>query len=105
GVVFRSVPSRLSAGARLAAWPAALRAGAGASHAEVRSAHVAYGLDGPILQQYVTFVTRALRLDFGQSPAHQAAALELVRLRLPATLMLTAAALAPTALVGGSPAH
>lgn len=87
---------------RLSASPAALLAGAGASQAQVRSAHVAYGLDGPILQQYLTFVTRALRLDFGQSPAHHAAALELVRLRLPATLLLTAAALAATALVAVS---
>jgi len=102
GAVLISVATLLFILVRLSASPAALLAGAGASHAQVRSAHVAYGLDGPILQQYVTFVTRALRLDFGQSPAHQAAALEVVRLRLPATLMLTAAALAATALVGVS---
>src|SRR5262249_58413763 len=70
--------------------------------AQVRSAQVADGLAGPILQQYVTFVTRALRLDFGQSPAHHAAAVELVRLRLPATVLLTAAAVAATALVAVS---
>lgn len=87
---------------RLSASPAALLAGAGANQAQVRSAHAVYGLDGPISQQYVTFMTRALRLDFGQSPAHQAPALELVRMRLPATLLLAAAALAATALLAVS---
>jgi len=102
GAVLVTVASLLFILVRLSGSPAALLAGAGASQAQVRSAHVAYGLDGPILQQYVTFVTRALRLDFGQSPAHHAAALELVRLRLPATVLLTAAAVAATALVAVS---
>lgn len=87
---------------RLSASPAALLAGAGASQAQVQAARAAYGLDGPMLPQYITFMVRAFRLDFGQSPAHQTTALELVRLRLPATLLLTAAALAATAVVAVS---
>jgi len=102
GALLVSVATLLFILVRLSASPATVLAGAGASQAQVRSAHVAYGLDGPLLAQYVTFVTRALRLDFGQSPAHQVAALDLVRLRLPATLLLTAAALAATALVAVS---
>lgn len=87
---------------RLSASPAALLAGAGATPAQVQSAHLAYGLDGPILRQYLTFLVRALRLDFGQSPVHQAVALELVRQRLPATLALTAVVLVVTGLVAVS---
>ena len=87
---------------RLSASPAALLAGAGATPAQVRSAHLAYGLDGPVLRQYLTFLVRALRLDFGQSPVHQAVALELVRQRLPATLALTAVVLVVTGLVAVS---
>ena len=87
---------------RLSTSPASLLAGAGASPAQVQAAHAAYGLDGPMLLQYITFMARAFRLDFGRSPAHQAAALELVRLRLPATLLLTAVALAATAVVAVS---
>ncbi len=85
---------------RLSPSPAALLAGGeGATQAQVRAARLSYGLDGPISNQYLTFVGRAIRLDFGQSPAHQAAAMELVRLRLPATLLLASAVLVITALL------
>ncbi len=87
---------------RLSSSPAALLAGAGASQAQVRAARLAYGLDGPILNQYVTFMVRGLRLDFGWSPLHQALALELVRQRLPATLVLSACVRALTGLVAVS---
>src|SRR5262249_14964299 len=88
---------------RLSTSPASLLAGAGASPAQVQAAGAAYGLDGPMLLQYITFMVRGFRLDFGRSPAHQAAALELVRLRLPATLLLTAAALAAPPLLALPP--
>jgi peptide/nickel transport system permease protein len=87
---------------RLSASPATLLAGAQASQAQVRTASLVYGLDRPIWNQYLTFVGRALRLDFGDSPAHRTAALEVVRVRLPATLLLAAAALAVTCLLAVS---
>ena len=87
---------------RVSSSPAALLAGAGASQAQIRAARLGYGLDGPILNQYVTFMVRGLRLDFGWSPVHQALALELVRQRLPATLVLSACVLALTGLVAVS---
>ena len=87
---------------RLSASPAALLAGAGASQAQVQAASLGYGLDRPILSQYLTFLVRGLRLDFGQSPVHQALALEVVRQRLPATLVLSASVLALTGLVAVS---
>jgi peptide/nickel transport system permease protein len=87
---------------RLSASPATVLAGAQASQAQVRTASLVYGLDRPIWNQYLTFVGRALRLDFGDSPAHRTAALEVVRVRLPATLVLAAAALAVTSLLAVS---
>lgn len=87
---------------RLSASPATLLAGAQASQAQVRTASLVYGLDRPIWNQYLTFVGRALRLDFGDSPVHRTAALEVVRVRLPATLLLAAAALAVTSLLAVS---
>ncbi len=79
---------------RLSADPAVVLAGEGATPAEVRAVAHAYGLDLPLWQQYLTFVGQALRLRFGDSPVHHAAALALVLQRLPATLVLAATAMA-----------
>src|SRR5260370_5370233 len=47
-----------------------------------------YGLDQPILAQYVLFVTRAFSGDLGESFRYRTAALPLVLGRLPTTLVL-----------------
>lgn len=59
-----------------------------------------YGLDRPVLAQYLAFVGRAARGDFGDSWRQQRPALAAVLERLPATLALTGAALG-LAIVGG----
>src|SRR4030088_2817079 len=51
------------------------------------------GLDQPIPVQYVAFLSRAVRGDFGVSFRHRTAALPLVLERLPVTLWLMGAAL------------
>jgi peptide/nickel transport system permease protein len=51
------------------------------------------GLDRPLPIQYLDFLQRAVRGDFGQSLRHRAPALPLVVERLPATLALLASAL------------
>jgi peptide/nickel transport system permease protein len=51
------------------------------------------GLDQPLPVQYVAFVTRAVRGDFGDSLRQRSPALPLVLERLPATFMLLGAAL------------
>src|SRR5215207_7853174 len=53
---------------------------------------VAYGLNRPLPEQYLDFVGRAMRGDFGDSWRQGRPALEAVLERLPATLWLTAAA-------------
>jgi peptide/nickel transport system permease protein len=58
------------------------------------------GLDRPIHIQYVRFLLNALRGDFGTSLRYQQSALTLFLERLPATLELTAAALALAILIG-----
>jgi peptide/nickel transport system permease protein len=52
----------------------------------------AYGLDRPLSEQYLDFVGRAMRGDFGDSWRQGRPALEAVLERLPATLWLTAVA-------------
>lgn len=51
------------------------------------------GLDEPLWQQYVRFIGRSVVGDFGSSFIHGTDAFELVVSRLPATLLLSAAAL------------
>ena len=87
---------------RLSSDPAVVLAGEGASQAEVREVARAYGLDRPLGQQYLGFLGQALRLDFGVSPVHHTAALDLVLRRVPATLLLAGAAMAVTVLLAVS---
>ncbi|MBW3633176.1 MAG: ABC transporter permease [Chloroflexi bacterium] len=61
---------------------------------------IAYGLDRPLPMQYLDFVGRAMRGDFGDSWRQGRPALDAVLERLPATLMLTAVATALAVGVG-----
>jgi peptide/nickel transport system permease protein len=60
----------------------------------------AYGLDRPLSEQYLDFVSRAMRGDFGDSWRQGRPALAAVLERLPATLWLTAVATALAVAVG-----
>jgi peptide/nickel transport system permease protein len=64
---------------------------------QIRSA---YGLDRPVPEQYVDFVGRAMRGDFGDSWRQGRPALGSVLERLPATLALTAVASALALTIG-----
>jgi ABC-type dipeptide/oligopeptide/nickel transport system permease component len=64
---------------------------------QIRAAH---GLDRPLPEQYLDFVGRAMRGDFGDSWRQGRSALGAVLERLPATLWLTAAATILAASVG-----
>jgi peptide/nickel transport system permease protein len=61
---------------------------------DVRQLRALLGLDDPLWVQYVRFLSRAVRGDFGLSFKHQLPALSLIVQTLPATLELTAAGLA-----------
>src|SRR5438094_787022 len=58
---------------------------------DVRQLRALLGLDDPLWIQYVRFLSRAVRGDFGLSFKHQVPALTLIAQTLPATLQLTAA--------------
>jgi peptide/nickel transport system permease protein len=60
----------------------------------------AYGLDRPLPEQYLDFVGRAMRGDFGDSWRQGRPALEAVLERLPTTLWLTALATILAVVVG-----
>src|SRR5437660_10853729 len=60
---------------------------------DVRQVRSLLGLDDPLWMQYVRFLSRAVRGDFGLSFKHQVPALTLIAQTLPATLELTAAGL------------
>jgi peptide/nickel transport system permease protein len=60
----------------------------------------AYGLDRPLPEQYLDFIGRAMRGDFGDSWRQGRSALGAVLERLPATVALTAVASALAAAIG-----
>src|SRR2546425_6521358 len=66
---------------------------------DVRQLRALLGLDDPLWIQYVRFLGRAVRGDFGLSFKHQVPALTLIAQTLPATLQLTAAGLGLALLV------
>ena len=64
-------------------------AGTGASAEQRQAMRHALGLDLPLPVQYVNYVSRAIRGDFGQSIHFRQPVLELILERMPATIELT----------------
>jgi len=57
--------------------------------ADVRAARMRlYGLDKPVHEQYLTWLGRVVRLDFGDSIKHHRPVIDLIKERLPITLTL-----------------
>jgi peptide/nickel transport system permease protein len=86
--------------------PVSAMAGAGADQAGVDPARIArlkaeYGFDEPIPVQYVHYLGRALRGDFGDSVSSGRPVTSVIGDALPSTLQLVAAALALAVLLGG----
>lgn len=59
-----------------------------------------FGLDRPLLEQFVTYFGRVAQGDFGTSYVHGRPAIAVIADRLPATLLLAATALALSSVVG-----
>jgi peptide/nickel transport system permease protein len=59
-----------------------------------------YGLDKPLWEQFLGFLSRLVRADFGRSFVFNMPVLELILSRLPATLELTLAAVLGATLLG-----
>jgi ABC-type dipeptide/oligopeptide/nickel transport system permease component len=73
--------------------PASLMLGAGATEEEVDALQAELGLDASLPEQYVTFMTDAVRLDFGESLWLNRSVLTSVSERIAATARLAAAAM------------
>ena len=85
---------------RITGDPAVLLAEPGASQADLDAIRTQFGLDRPLWVQYWSFITHALRGDFGQSFYYRTDVFELYMSRLPASLLLAAAAMAFSLLLG-----
>src|SRR5258708_14137485 len=81
--------------------PIAMMIPPGATPADIERLRAFYGLDPPILQQFITCFSQALRRDFGLSISVHQSVFELVRARLPATLELALLAPLIAAVLGG----
>jgi ABC-type dipeptide/oligopeptide/nickel transport system permease component len=80
--------------------PAVLLVEPGASKADLDAVRQQFGLDRPLLVQYVSFVGSLLTGNFGQSFYYRTDVLELYMSRLPNSLMLAVAGMAFSLLIG-----
>lgn len=80
--------------------PVAVLVGENASPEEIAATIARYGLDRPMLIQYLDWLGQALRGDFGLSLHSRQPVMALIGERLPATLQLAVAAILVALLVG-----
>jgi ABC-type dipeptide/oligopeptide/nickel transport system permease component len=73
--------------------PVTLLVEPGASDADIAAIHHQFGLDRPLIVQYVLFMANLARGDLGQSFYYQMPVSELYLSRLPNSLLLAAAAM------------
>jgi len=85
---------------RLSGDVAAALAGADATSADVEYLRRHYGLDRPMLVQYLDWLAQALRGDLGQSLYFKQPVAEMIRERLPVTLAIGACGIAFAVLLG-----
>ena len=82
--------------------PAIMMAAPGASEEELDFIRKKYGLDKPLPVQYVVFLSRALKGDFGKSLFYGVSASEVILDRLDATAALVGTAMAISLAIGVS---
>ncbi len=80
--------------------PVRMIAGRSATPATVESIRKELGLDKPLPVQYIRYVTRLVQLDLGRSYKQKTEVTELIKSRLPATLLLMAGAIFFEILIG-----
>src|SRR3954453_4968584 len=80
--------------------PATLLVEPGASEADIAAIHHQFGLDRPLVVQYVLFMVSLLQGDLGQSFYYQTPVLDLYLSRLPNSLLLAFVAMAFSLLIG-----
>lgn len=81
---------------RLAGDPAVVLAGSDATPEQLKAIRVQYGMDGPLLLQYFTYLGKLLSLDFGISLASDEPAMGKVLSMFPATLLIAGLAMLTT---------
>ncbi|WP_316188918.1 ABC transporter permease [Bradyrhizobium sp. SZCCHNS1054] len=81
--------------------PIAMMIPPGASSADIARLRALYGLDQPIVTQFITWFGQVLSGDFGRSISLHQRVFELVIARLPATLELCSLAVVMALLLGG----
>lgn len=87
-------------GLHLSGDPAAALLGPEADPEAIEGLRRAWGLEQPLSVQYARYVSKLIRGDFGRSLREQRPATSVVHERLPATALLTAAALALAVVIG-----
>lgn len=86
---------------RLSGDPAIIMAGGQSASAEtIAAVRQKFGLDRPLWEQYVLFISQLFRLDFGQSYTWHQPALAVVADRLPTTILLTGSSFILSFVVG-----
>jgi peptide/nickel transport system permease protein len=80
--------------------PVSMMASADATELDREAIRANFGLDKPLWQQYLIFMSHALRLDFGNSFLAGAPAMGLILERMPATMELAVVAMMLSLLVG-----
>lgn len=80
--------------------PVLMLAGKYATQQEREQVRVAYGLDRPMHVQYVSFISGALKGNFGRSYISQVDALDMILERMPATLELAMTAICISFVLG-----
>ena len=85
---------------RLSGDPTVLLVEPGASREDMAMVREQLGLDRPIWQQYIGFVSSIVRGDFGKSFYYRTPVLELYLSRLPSSLLLAVAAMSFSLLIG-----
>ena len=72
----------------LSADPALTIAGEQASDEDIEAVRKLYGFDKPVIEQYVNWLSRALRGDFGKSYHYKAPVVEMISGRIGTTMTL-----------------
>src|SRR5437868_12616036 len=80
--------------------PATLLVEPGASAGDIEAIHHQFGLDRPLIVQYVIFMASLLQGDFGQSFYYRTPVFDLYLSRLPNSLILASVAMLFSLLVG-----
>jgi peptide/nickel transport system permease protein/oligopeptide transport system permease protein len=80
--------------------PAQVLAGQMASPAEIETIRKQLGLDRPVYEQYLSYLSRLVRLDLGRSARTQNPVIEEIWARLPNTVLLAVVAISLACLFG-----